>query len=146
MVVPVVVDEGRPDGARGPLAGPPPSPGRGFPDRAAAPAVWVDGGARLAITTWGSSSAPGVPVDVEVEGGRLTVSVAVRDPGGGVVSADLAAYVTVIETPAGLDPHGWTGLRIHGRDHDLPPVGAARPPRLTLRPAGRNPVAGPDPG
>ncbi|WP_456599347.1 hypothetical protein [Blastococcus sp. SYSU DS0616] len=122
MVVPVVVDEGRPDGARRPLAGSQPGPGRGFPDRTAAPAVWVDGGAGLAITTWGSSSVPGVPVDVEVEGGCLTVSVAVREGGAGVVSADLAAYVTVIETPAGLDPQGWTVLRIHGRDHDLPPV------------------------
>ncbi|MGY2076697.1 hypothetical protein [Blastococcus sp. SYSU DS0828] len=145
-MVPVVVDEGRPDGARRPLAGSQPGPGRGSPDRTAAPAVWVDGGARLAITTWGSSSAPGMPVDVEVEGGRLTVSVAVRDSGGGAMSADLAAHVTVIETPAGLDPHDWTVLRIHGRDHDLPPVGAAPPPRLTLRPAGPNPVAGPDPG
>ena len=117
-----MVDEGHPAAGRRPLVGLPPRPGPPTADDGV-PAVWVDGGAGLAITTWGSSSAPSVPIDVVVDAGRLTVTLGARHGGAGVASLDLAAYVTVIETPAGLDPHNRRVLRIHGRDHDLPPVG-----------------------
>lgn len=122
MEVPlVVVAEGRADGRRlraslGLLR-----PGASGPE--GAPVVWVDGGSRLAITTMGSSSAPAVPVALDLDGRRLTVTLAVRNPGGGPVTADLAPYVTVVEPPSGLDPHRRAVVRIHGRDHDLPPLG-----------------------
>ena len=126
----VVVAEGRPDGGRlraslG-LLRPGSSPGPG-----GAPAVWVDGGSRLAITTVGSSSAPAVPIALDLDGHRLTVTVAVRNPGDGPVTADLAPYVTVIERPPGFDPRGRTVIRIHGHDHGLPPVDDAVPSRDT---------------
>lgn len=99
MAVPVVViDEGKPDDRRR-IEGPPP-PGRRHQGLAIA---WVDDGAHLAVTTFGSSTAPTVPTTIEVHGQRLTLTLADRNPGGGPRSADYSAYVTVIEAPPGLD-------------------------------------------
>ena len=140
----VIVAEGRPDGGR--LR---PSLGLlrpGASGHEGTPVVWVDGGSRLAITTMGSSSAPAVPVALDLHGDRLTVTLAVRNPGGGPVTADLALYVTVFEAPQGLDPHDRAVVRIHGVDHQLPPVGTGSSPHLTLRPRGQDPMSWPDPG
>lgn len=99
MVVPVVVvDEGTPDGDRR-IVGPPP-PGR--PHRGLAIA-WVDEGAHLAVTTFGSGQAPTVPTTMEVHGQRLTLTLEYRYPGGGPVTANIKPYVTVIEAPPELD-------------------------------------------
>ena len=99
MAVPVVViDEGKPDDRRR-IVGPPP-PGHRHQGLAIA---WVDDGAHLAVTTFGSSTAPTVPTTIEVHGQRLTLTLADRNPGGGPMSADYRAYVTVIEAPPELD-------------------------------------------
>ena len=119
----VVVDEGGPDGQLRRMAGLPPRPGPAGPS--GPPIAWVDDGALLAITTWGSSSAPSVPTTFEVEAGRLTLELDVRDPGGGPISADLSAYVTVIERPPGLDPRMQTVVHLGGRAFELPPIPGA---------------------
>jgi hypothetical protein len=33
---------------------------------------------------------------------------------------DLAGYVTVIETPAGINPRARTKVHLHGQEYDLP--------------------------
>ena len=99
MAVPVVVvDEGRPDGRRR-IVGPPP-PGRAHLGLAIA---WVDDGAHLAVTTFGSSTAPTLPTTIEVNGQRVTLTLELRNPDGAPMSADISPYVTVIEVPSGLD-------------------------------------------
>ncbi len=97
----VIVDEGRPDGAHRPLSGAPPYPGRAAASESAPTVTWIDGGTRLAITTWGSSSAPPVPTAAHVDGQRLALTPAVRDPGGGPVGLDLAASITVTKPSRG---------------------------------------------
>jgi hypothetical protein len=135
MVIPViVVDEGRSDGQRRRLAGLPPRPGIAPVGLALA---WIDNGARLAITTWGSSSAPSVPTTFEVEGQRLTLILACRNPGGGPISADLSPYVTVIDAPPGLDPLAHAVVHSGGRDYDLPPLHDIEPPSISIHPASR---------
>ena len=90
----------------------------------------------LAITTLGSSSAPTVVTGARVEGQRLTLSAEMRNPGGGAVTADLSPYVTVIETPAGLDPSAPVVVVMHGQEYDVPPASEQRPePYIRLRPA-----------
>ena len=42
-----------------------------------------------------------------------------------MVTADFAAYVTVIRTPAGPDPRTRTVVRIDGIEHELAPLGEA---------------------
>jgi hypothetical protein len=121
----VIVDEGGPDGGRRRISGLPPAPGPAVSGPSSPPIAWVDDGALLAITTWGSSSAPSVPTTFEVEGEHLTLGLEVRKPGGGAVSADLSAYVTVIETPPGLDPRMHTVVHLGGRAFDLPPTPGA---------------------
>ncbi|WP_346620569.1 hypothetical protein [Blastococcus montanus] len=77
---------------------------------------------RLAVTTWGSSSAPAVVTGARAEGQRLTSTAERRNPGGGVISADLSAYVTVIETPSGLDPGAPAVVVMGSQEYDLPPA------------------------
>lgn len=76
-----VVDEGRPDPLRRPSSGLPPGPGTSA--RSVPPVRWMDDGARLAITIWGSSRAPTVVTGARVEGQRLSLTGAVRNPGAG---------------------------------------------------------------
>lgn len=122
MVRLVVLDEGPPDGARRPLAGAMTiRPGRG-PIRSGCPVAWLDGGAGMAVTTWGSSSNPTVPTDAEVDGQHLALSLTWRHPERTVVTADHAAYVTVVETPAGLDPRAPVVVAVGEREYRLPPA------------------------
>lgn len=140
---PVVVRaQGRPDGDRLPLVGLPPHPGRsdvGLGIR------WVEDGTLLAVTTWGSSSHPAVPLGARVQDGGLTLTLGRREaaplpPGHvDVMTADLAAHTTLIDPPAGLDPHTSTRVQVGGQVVELPPAGTRLPPTPQVRPAPSQP-------
>jgi hypothetical protein len=63
-----------------------------------------------------------VPTAAHVDGQRLTLTVTLRHPGAGPITADMSPYVTVIETPPGLNPRARTVVHLHGQDYDLPPA------------------------
>ena len=115
---PVVVRaKGRPDGVLLPVVGSPPYPGQAH---SGVGLCWVDDGALLAVTTWGSSSNPTVPRTALVDDAGLTLTFADEHPDAEVRSADLAAYTTLVEPPAGVDPRSPTRVRIGEREVDLP--------------------------
>ena len=62
------------------------------------------------------------------------------------MTADLAAYTTLVEPPAGLDPHAHTRVHLHGLVLDLPPAGTPLAPRIELRPMPATPPPSPHPG
>ncbi|WP_164703106.1 hypothetical protein, partial [Modestobacter sp. KNN46-3] len=72
------------------------------------------------MTTWGSSSHPTMPRAARVQDGELTLTIGRREtaplpPGSvDVMTADLASHTTLIEPPAGLDPHTPTRVRVVG--------------------------------
>jgi hypothetical protein len=73
-----------------------------------------------------------------MEGQRLTLTLACRNPGGGPVSADLAAYVTVIETPFGFDPLAPDAVvHVDGRDYEIPPLHEIEAPSIVIQRAPR---------
>ena len=149
----VVRSQGRPDGDRLPVVGLPPYPGR---DDGGTGVRWVADGTLLAVTTWGSSSHPSVPRTVRVADGELTLTVGAAetrtgsgtgDPGVEIaMSADMAAYTTIVEPPAGLDPHAHTRVHLGGLVLDLPPTGTPLAPRIELRPMPAGPPPLPHPG
>ncbi|MCZ2824999.1 MULTISPECIES: hypothetical protein [unclassified Modestobacter] len=122
---PVVRAQGRPDGRDLPVIGAPPHPGDHHPGFGVR---WVEGGALLAVTTWGSSSHPTVPRTARVQDGELTLTIGRREtaplpPGSvDVMTADLASHTTLIEPPAGLDPHTRTRVHVGEQTVELPPV------------------------
>jgi hypothetical protein len=129
---PVVVRaQGRSDGRALPVVGVPPHPGEEHPGFAVR---WVEDGALLAVTTWGSSSHPTMPRAARVQDGELTLTIGRREtaplpPGSvDVMTADLASHTTLIEPPAGLDPHTPTRVRVGEQTVELPPAGAPLPP------------------
>ena len=133
----VVRAQGRPDGDRLPAVGLPPHPGR---SHGGAAVRWIEDGALLAVTTWGSSSHPVVPRTVRVADGELTLTLTQRrgappPPGfADVMSADLAAHTTLIEPPAGLDPRARTAVHLGDQLLELPPAGTPLSLRVPLRP------------
>ncbi|MCZ2814551.1 hypothetical protein [Modestobacter sp. VKM Ac-2984] len=134
---PVVVRaQGRPDGGELPVIGLPPRPGERHPGVGVR---WVEAGALLAVTTWGSSSHPTVPRAARVQDGELTLTIGRREsaplpPGSvDVMTADLASHTTVIEPPAGLDPHTPTRVHVGEQVVELPPAGTPLPPPVQLR-------------
>ena len=141
--------QGRPDGDRLPVVGLPPFPGRS----GGGPGVrWVEDGTLLAVTTWGSSSHPVAPRTARVSDGELTLTLGA--PGsrsdtrdlGAPMTADAAAYTTLVEPPAGLDPHAHTRVHLDGLVLDLPPAGTPLAPRIELRPMRTTPPPFPPPG
>ena len=62
------------------------------------------------------------------------------------MTADLAAYTTLVEPPAGLDPHAHTRVHLHGLVLDLPPVGTPLTSGVELRPMPATPPPFPHPG
>ena len=138
--------QGRPDGDRLPIAGVPPFPGRS----GGGPGIrWVEDGTLLAVTTWGSSSHPVAPRTARVSDGQLTLTLGApgnrsgtRDRGG-PMTADMAAYTTLVEPLAGLDPHVHTRVLLGGRVVDLPPAGTPLAPRIEVRPMPATPPSFP---
>jgi hypothetical protein len=61
------------------------------------------------------------------------------------MTADMAAYTTLVEPPAGLDPHVHTRVLLGGRVVDLPPAGTPLAPRIELRPMPATPPPFPPP-
>jgi len=114
--------QGRPDGVRLPVIGGPPQPGR---SHSGVGVRWIEEGALLAVTTWGSSSHPLVPRTARLDGGELVLTFARRGIATGPMTADLAAYTSLIEPPAGLAPGAPTRVRIGDRVLDLLPSGTA---------------------
>jgi hypothetical protein len=87
-------------GRPGPTA--PARPGQTFEILPPAPPVaWADDGARLAVTTSGSSSCPLGPTDAEVVGSQ-EVRVHVTFPGRDPCTADIAPRTTEIDAPEGV--------------------------------------------
>lgn len=79
-----------------------------------------------------------MPTTATMQGRRLTLTLACRNPGGGPVSADLAAYVTVIETPSGFDPLAPDALvHVDGRDYEVPPLHEVEAPSIVIEQAPR---------
>lgn len=83
-------------------------------------AARVSGGDLVAITTWGSSSCPAVPVSWTVEGGALTVTTGPLRPGAEVCTEDLRPFTVVLEVPRGIDPDRDLALTVDGRAFTLP--------------------------
>ena len=142
----VVRAQGRPDGDRLPAVARPPHPGRGD---GGVGVRWVEGGALLAVTTWGSSSSPTVPRAVRVADGELTLTLGTsgpREPTSAPRTADLTAYTTLIDPPAGLDPHAHTRVHLGDGVLDLPPAGTPLAPTLRVRPLPPTPPPPSHPG
>ena len=107
------------------MVGRPPYPGQQYPGF---DVRWVEDGARLAVTTWGSSSHPTVPRTAHVADGELVLTIGPREPAppsAALRTADLAACTALIEPPAGLDPG--TPTRVHVGEHVVA-LPAAEPP------------------
>ncbi|MCZ2820128.1 hypothetical protein O2V63_07300 [Modestobacter sp. VKM Ac-2977] len=145
---PVVIRaQGRPDGGRIPVLSAPPHPGQPYPSLGIR---WVEDGAVLGVTTWGSSSHPSLPRTARVSEGELTLTFgplqdATSPPGSvDVMTNDVAAYTTLIEPPAGLAPS--TPTRVHVGDEvvELPPAGTPPPPPIQLLPASARPPQPPE--
>jgi hypothetical protein len=67
------------------------------------PVAWTDDGARLAVTTSGSSNCPLGPTDVEVVGTQeVRIHVTFLFPGRDPCTADVAPRTTGIEVPEGI--------------------------------------------
>ncbi|MCZ2837528.1 hypothetical protein [Modestobacter sp. VKM Ac-2985] len=133
---PVVVRaQGRPDGRELPVIGALPYPGEHHPGVGVR---WVEDGALLAVTTWGSSSHPTVPRAARVQDGELTLTIGRREtaplpPGSvDVMTADLASYTTLIEPPTGLDLHSTTRVHVGDQVVELLPAGTPPPPPIPL--------------
>ncbi len=67
------------------------------------PVAWADGGRRLAVTTYGSSSCPTGPERVEVVGAQeVRVEIEPLFPGRDPCTADMAPRTTEVELPEGV--------------------------------------------
>lgn len=67
------------------------------------PVAWADGGRRLAVTTYGSSSCPTGPQRVEVTGAQeVRVEIEPLFPGRDPCTADMAPRTTDVELPEGV--------------------------------------------
>ena len=139
---PVVIRaQGRPDGVGLPVVGVPPQPGR---SSSGVGVRWIEDGALLAVTTWGSSTHPTVPRTVGVRNGELTLTLGPRETEArtlppGVVAAmslDLGAYTTLLEPPTGLDPCSPTRVHVGEQVGELS-AAAPLPPPVHLRPPAR---------
>lgn len=64
-------------------------------------AAWLDGGRRIGVVTWGSSTCPPIPGEATAEG--QIVSVSLEDPEGQPCTRDIAPRASVIGVPAGVD-------------------------------------------
>ncbi|MFD2094173.1 hypothetical protein [Blastococcus deserti] len=97
-------DAGGPTEDLFPLPSVPADPGPTFEVRPPPPPVsWADGGRRLAVTTWGSSSCPTGPGDVEVVGAReVRVEITFLFPGRDPCTADVAPRTTAVDLPEGV--------------------------------------------
>ncbi len=67
------------------------------------PVAWAEGGRRLAVTTYGSSSCPTGPRKVEAVGAQeVRVEVEPLFPGRDPCTADMAPRTTEVELPQGV--------------------------------------------
>lgn len=123
--------QGRSDGRELPVVGLPPYPGEHHPGFGVR---WVEDGALLAVSTWGSSSLPTVPRTVRTDGDDVVLTVGPGDPDVTIATADVAPYTTLIEPPAGLVPHSTARVHVGEQVVELAPAGTPLPPPIQFQP------------
>lgn len=93
--------------------GPAPSPPAESPSAAQVAAGWLENGRTIGVVTWGSSSCVPVGRSATVDGDTITVPLS-SAAGQTACTSDYGPRVTLVATPAGVDP---------SRDYDLRVVG-----------------------
>lgn len=106
------------------------SPGQTYDVQPPPPPVsWVGDGEQLSVTTYGSSSCPTGPSNVEVVGEQeLRVRIEERFPDRDPCTADMAVSSAVIDLPRGISADEELTVRLRYDDGDeqtvvLPPAG-----------------------
>ena len=106
------------------------SPGQTYEVQPPPPPVsWAGDGEQLSVTTYGSSSCPTGPSDVEVVGEQeLRVRIEARFPDRDPCTADMAVSSAVIELPRGISADEELTVRLRYDDGEeqtvvLPPAG-----------------------
>ena len=66
--------------------------------------AWVDDGRYVAVVTWGSSSCPTGPDDVDVVDEQVIEIGLAPLTRGDVCTADMSPHVVVLDLPRGIDP------------------------------------------
>jgi hypothetical protein len=105
---------------------PAPDSGRQFSlESAFQPSVaWMNDGRYLAVVTFGSSSCPSGPHDIEVVGDQeIEILLGPLFGDRDVCSADMSGHVTVVALPAGVAPTKPLVARFAEREVTIPAVG-----------------------
>jgi hypothetical protein len=87
-------------------------------------AVWLQQGAKLAVTTWGSSTCPVVGTDIKVvapAGEGNTVEIITKDyPDDQVCTMDLVPYTTEFWAPTDVSATEVLTVQIEGQEIEVP--------------------------